>query len=34
MSDEEWEKVLDVTLNGTMRCTRAALRHMIPLKGE
>ena len=32
MSDEEWEKVLDVTLNGTMRCTRAALRHMIPLK--
>lgn len=32
MSDEEWAKVLDVTLNGTMRCTRAALRHMIPLK--
>ena len=32
MSDEEWEKVLDVTLNGTMRCTRAALRHMIPLE--
>jgi 3-oxoacyl-[acyl-carrier protein] reductase len=22
--------VLDVTLNGTFRCTRAALRHMIP----
>lgn len=32
MTDEEWEKVLDVTLNGTMRCTRAALRHMIPNK--
>ena len=30
MTDEEWQKVLDVTLNGTMRCTRAALRHMIP----
>ena len=30
MSDDEWNVVLDVTLNGTMRCTRAALRHMIP----
>ena len=30
MSDEEWFKVIDVTLNGTMRCTRAAMRHMIP----
>ena len=30
MSDETWFKVLDVTLNGTFRCTRAALRHMIP----
>ena len=30
MTDEQWFKVLDVTLNGTMRCTRAALRHMIP----
>ncbi len=28
MSDEEWDGVLDVTLNGTFRCTRAALRHM------
>ena len=30
MTDEQWHAVLDVTLNGTMRCTRAALRHMIP----
>jgi 3-oxoacyl-[acyl-carrier protein] reductase len=30
MSDEEWSVVLDVTLNGTFRCTRAALRHMAP----
>jgi 3-oxoacyl-[acyl-carrier protein] reductase len=29
MTDEQWAKVLDVTLNGTFRCTRAALRHMI-----
>jgi 3-oxoacyl-[acyl-carrier protein] reductase len=29
MSDEEWTKVLDVTLNGTFRCTRAALRQMV-----
>ncbi|MEV0580567.1 MULTISPECIES: SDR family oxidoreductase [unclassified Streptomyces] len=27
MTDEQWSKVLDVTLNGTFRCTRAALRH-------
>ncbi|MEU1403595.1 SDR family oxidoreductase [Streptomyces sp. NPDC005728] len=26
MTDEEWSRVLDVTLNGTFRCTRAALR--------
>ncbi|MEY2473061.1 MAG: 3-oxoacyl-[acyl-carrier protein] reductase [Actinomycetota bacterium] len=26
MTDEQWGAVLDVTLNGTMRCTRAALR--------
>jgi 3-oxoacyl-[acyl-carrier protein] reductase len=25
MTDEQWSKVLDVTLNGTFRCTRAAL---------
>jgi 3-oxoacyl-[acyl-carrier protein] reductase len=30
MTDEQWGSVLDVTLNGTFRCTRAALRHMIP----
>jgi 3-oxoacyl-[acyl-carrier protein] reductase len=30
MRDEEWNVVLDVTLNGTFRCTRAALRHMGP----
>jgi 3-oxoacyl-[acyl-carrier protein] reductase len=30
MTDEQWNAVLDVTLNGTFRCTRAALRHMIP----
>jgi 3-oxoacyl-[acyl-carrier protein] reductase len=28
MTDEQWGKVLDVTLNGTFRCTRAALRVM------
>jgi 3-oxoacyl-[acyl-carrier protein] reductase len=26
MTDEQWSKVVDVTLNGTFRCTRAALR--------
>ena len=30
MTDEQWLRVLDVTLNGTFRCTRAALRHMLP----
>ena len=30
MTDDEWSVVLDVTLNGTFRCTRAALRHMLP----
>ncbi len=29
MTDEQWSRVLDVTLNGTFRCTRAALRHMM-----
>jgi 3-oxoacyl-[acyl-carrier protein] reductase len=30
MTDEQWNTVLDVTLNGTFRCTRAALRYMVP----
>lgn len=30
MTDEQWSAVIDVTLNGTFRATRAALRHMIP----
>ncbi len=29
MTDEQWSAVLGVTLDGTMRCTRAALRMMI-----
>lgn len=28
MTDEQWHRVLDVTLNGTFRMTRAVLRHM------
>jgi 3-oxoacyl-[acyl-carrier protein] reductase len=28
MTDDQWHRVLDITLTGTMRCTRAALRHM------
>ncbi|MFF4538687.1 SDR family oxidoreductase [Streptomyces aureus] len=28
MSDDQWSTVLDVTLNGTFRCTRAALRRL------
>ena len=30
MTDEEWSAVLDVTLTATMRCTRQALKRMIP----
>ncbi|HMF04255.1 MAG TPA: SDR family oxidoreductase [Acidimicrobiia bacterium] len=30
MTDDEWAQVLDVTLNGTFRCARAALQHMVP----
>ncbi len=29
MTDEEWGRVLDITLTGTMRCVRAASRRMI-----
>jgi 3-oxoacyl-[acyl-carrier protein] reductase len=28
MTDEQWSRVIDVTLTGTMRCTRAALRRL------
>jgi 3-oxoacyl-[acyl-carrier protein] reductase len=28
MTDEQWGRVLDITLNGTMRCTREALKRM------
>ena len=28
MTDDQWSLVMDVTLTATMRCTRAALRHM------
>jgi 3-oxoacyl-[acyl-carrier protein] reductase len=30
MSDEQWLNILDVTLTGTMRATRAALSRMVP----
>jgi 3-oxoacyl-[acyl-carrier protein] reductase len=30
MTDEQWSKVIDVSLNSVFRCTRAALRHMMP----
>ena len=30
MTDSQWSTVLDVTLNGCFRCTRAALKHMMP----
>jgi 3-oxoacyl-[acyl-carrier protein] reductase len=33
MTDEQWSLVLDITLTGTFRCTRAALRHFIALGG-
>jgi 3-oxoacyl-[acyl-carrier protein] reductase len=29
MTDEQWHRVLDVTLTGTFRMTRAVLRHMM-----
>jgi len=33
MTDDEWARVLDVTLNGTFRCTRAALRLLVEQGG-
>jgi 3-oxoacyl-[acyl-carrier protein] reductase len=33
MSDEQWSRVLDVTLNSAFRCTRAALRQMVAQGG-
>ncbi|MBK1785925.1 SDR family oxidoreductase [Prauserella cavernicola] len=33
MTDEEWLRVLDVTLNGTFRCTRAVLRRFVAQGG-
>jgi len=33
MTDEQWSRVLDVTLNGTFRCTRAALRQFVAQGG-
>ncbi|MDT4964936.1 MAG: 3-oxoacyl-[acyl-carrier protein] reductase [Pseudonocardiales bacterium] len=33
MTDDEWTRVLDVTLNGTFRCTRAALKQLVAQGG-
>jgi 3-oxoacyl-[acyl-carrier protein] reductase len=33
MTDEQWSTVLDITLTGTFRCTRAALKRMLAQKG-
>jgi 3-oxoacyl-[acyl-carrier protein] reductase len=33
MTDQQWHQVLDVTLTGTFRCTRAVLRRMIEQTG-
>jgi 3-oxoacyl-[acyl-carrier protein] reductase len=33
MTDEQWTRVLDITLNGTFRCTRAALRVLVEQGG-
>ena len=30
MTDEQWSTVLDITLTGTFRCTRACLHRMLP----
>lgn len=33
MTDDQWNVVIDVTLNGTFRATRAAMQHMMPRGG-
>ncbi|MBB4683119.1 SDR family oxidoreductase [Amycolatopsis jiangsuensis] len=33
MTDDEWSRVLDITLTGTFRCTRAALRRFVAQGG-
>jgi 3-oxoacyl-[acyl-carrier protein] reductase len=33
LQDDQWHKVLDITLTGTMRCMRAGLRHMYEAGG-
>jgi len=33
LTDDDWQRVLDVTLTGTFRCTRAALRQMVAQRG-
>ncbi|MGW4063019.1 SDR family oxidoreductase [Amycolatopsis sp. NPDC004747] len=33
MTDDEWSRVLDITLNGTFRCTRAALKQFVAQGG-
>jgi 3-oxoacyl-[acyl-carrier protein] reductase len=33
MTDDEWSRVIDVTLTGTFRCTRAALKQMVAQRG-
>jgi 3-oxoacyl-[acyl-carrier protein] reductase len=33
MADDEWSRVLDITLTGTFRCTRAALRQFVAQGG-
>ena len=33
LTDDEWSRVLDVTLTGTFRCTRAAVRQMLAQDG-
>jgi len=32
MTDEQWSTVLDITLTGTFRCTRAAMKRLLPQK--